>query len=509
MISFSPVRRWTFASALTALAVTLFAAVACTSGGTDGATTSPTVPAAVTVTASASSTEPTGTPSSPSSGGAATQTAGTEPAASTVVPATQAPLRPTATATVPGPPVQQEPASNRIAIASADGSVYTIDPDGSNRQLVSIDSAASSGRAFPSFFEWPVWSPDSRYLLLTAITPGISGGFETSLLRAGVAPPGAAPLLLFGDVPGTAGIGGGVAHFPVWRPDGGAVALIANTGPELATFLIDVEAGVGSVVSTGAPVYLDWSRDGSHMLVHTVAQLVLHGFDSAGGRAGSDLIGTGSASYRAPKFSPVSNDYLYVDIEGQVRSLFKGTVGVPDAELITTARAGSAFSWAPGGDRVAFADGNRAGFYDMLRVIDMAGSADEVVVETPILAFWWSPDGTRLLVVTLGGEPGSLALGIVDASTGEVDLLGLVEPSPEMGFVISFFDQYAADLQLWSPDSTLFVFAGILMEGLADAGAGTVVQFGDGESSVWVIDPAGERPPVSLGLGSFGTWSPD
>lgn len=494
---------------ITVLAASLIAAVACTSGDSSEPTASPIVTEPVPV--SATPVEPITTPLAPptnsDTAAEATRTAlaATEFPNSTVAPATRTPA--VATATAAGPPVQQEPASNRIAFASADGGVYTISPDGSGRQRISPDGSTFSGNGRPSFFDWPTWSPDGRYVLLTVLTPSISGGFDTSLYRAPVEPPGAPPLLLYKDLPGTTGIGG-VAHFPVWRPDGGAVALIANAGPELATFMIDIEESANSVVSTGAPVYLDWSRDGSHMLVHTLAELVLHDFDSSGSRTNFELIGDGSNSYRAPKFSPVSNDYLYIDAADDVRSLFKGSIGNVEPELITTARAGSAFSWAPDGERVAFADGNRAGFYDSLRVIDLAESAPDVIVEIPVLAFWWSPDGMRLLAVTLGEEPGSLALSVVDSRTGDVALLGLVEPTPEMEFVISFFDQYAADLRLWSPDSSLIVFAGVLSEGLADPDAGTVVQSNNGEASVWVIDPSGERPPVSLGFGSFGTWSP-
>lgn len=494
---------------ITVLAVSLIAAIACTSGDSSEPTTSPV--ATESVPATATPVEPTTTPFAPPTSGdtaaEATRTAlaATEFPDSTVAPATRIPV--VATATAAGPPVQQEPASNRIAFASADGEVYTISPDGSDRQRISHDGSMLSGNGLPSFFDWPTWSPDGRYALLTVLARNNSGGFDTTLYRAPVEPPGALPLLLYSDLPGTTGIGG-VAHFPVWRPDGGAVALIANTGPELATFVIDIEESAISVVSTGAPVYLDWSRDGSHMLVHTLSELVLHDFDSSANRTNSEVIGTGSFSYRTPKFSPSSNEYLYIDAVDDVQSLFKGSVGTAEPELITTSRAGSAFSWAPDGERLAFADGDRAGFYDSLRVIDLARNTADVTVEISVLAFWWSPDGTRLLAVTLGKEPGSLALSVVDSRTGEVTLLGLIEPTPEMAFVISFFDQYAADLSLWSPDSSLIVFAGVLSEGLADPDVGTVVQTNNDEASVWVIDPSGVQSPVSLGMGSFGTWSP-
>lgn len=483
-----PAHRWPLAAALIAV---LIAVVACTSSETGG------------VDSAADSTGTTGTapPSStPTDAGASALTPG-EPD----VLATQTPTA--ISEAISGAIFQPAAASNRIAFASVDGAVYTVNPDGSGRRRISNSDPGLSGSPFGAYFTWPSWSPDGRYLLTTAFTSDISGGFETSLLRTAVDPPGAASSLLFRDIPGSTGIGG-VAHFPIWRPDSKSVALIANVGDGLSTFLIDVEKGIATGISNGAPVYLDWSSDGARLLVHTAERLVLYEFDSTGSRTAAERIGVGSVSYRVPKFSPVSDDYLYVDFAGDIRGLFKGSPGVPDAELITEARANSAISWAPDGDRVAFADGSRAGFYESLRLIDLTGVTAEVTLDTPVLAFWWSPDGQRLLVALPGGERDNAALAVVDSRTGDVNLLGLIEPSPEMGFVISFFDQYAADLQLWSPDSSRFVFSGLLKDGLIDDQAGTPVQLSDGEPGVWVFDPSGARPPLSLGAGMFGTWSP-
>lgn len=299
-------------------------------------------------------------------------------------------------------------------------------------------------------------------------------------------------------------------HFPVWHPDGGSLALIANVGDGLSTFLVDVEDGLGSAVSNGAPVYLDWSTDGSRMLVHTADRLVLHEFGPDGGRTNSEQIGVGAVSYRVPKFAPESNDYAYIDIADGLRNLLVRSPSESSPTQVRLARANNSFAWSPEGDRIAFADGNRAGFYETLRIVNPDGEAtDDVIVNTPVLAFWWSPDGKSILIAMPGGEVENVALAVADSATGDINLLGLFQPSAEMGFVISFFDQYAADLRLWSPDSSRFIFSGVLKDGLKDEAAGTQVQLGDPDSKVWVIDPSGVDQPLSLGLGGFGTWSPE
>ncbi len=400
------------------------------------------------------------------------------------------------------------PASNRIAITSADGSIYTIDPDGSDRARVTLAGGQLGGQ-FAAFYAWPSWSPDGRHLLVTAFTPDIAGGFETSLLRVTANGVDNFPELLYRDVPGTTGIGG-IPHFPIWHPDGGSVAIIANVGEGLSTFLVDVVDGVGPAVSNGAPVYLDWSQDGSHLLVHTAERLVLHDFGSDGKRTGSQQIGLGSISYRVPKFAPNSDRYAYIDLADGLRSLLIGSPAADSPMQVRLARSNNSFAWSPDGERLAFADGSRSGFYEMLRIIDPDGDeSDDVIVDTPLLAFWWSPDGESILLAMPGGESENAALAVVDANTGDVNFLGLIAPSAEMGFVIGFFDQYAADLRLWSPDSSRFVFGGTLKEGLLPEDGGTQVQLGDFDTSIWVIDPSGSEPPISLGAGGFGTWSPE
>lgn len=393
---------------------------------------------------------------------------------------------------------------------SSDGSIYTIDPDGSDRQRVITRGGGIPGGAFPALYAWPFWSPDGKHLLISAFTPDISGGLETSLLRISATVPDSNPELLYRDVPGSTGIGSSIPHFPLWHPDSGSLALIANVGDGLATFLVDIDDGIGSGVSSGAPVYLDWSSDGSYMLVHTAERLVLHEFLPDGTRKRSEPIGMGSISYRVPQFAPDSNEYAYIDVADDVRNLLIGSTDEPFPEQARLANTNNAFAWSPDGSKLAFADSSRISFYERLRIIDPDGdAADDIVVDTPLLAFWWSPDGQSLLVVLPGGEPENVALAVVDTSTGDVNFLGLAQPSAEMAFVISFFDQYAADLNMWSPDSTRFIFSGILKDGLIDEDAGIQVQFGDLDSKVWVIDPSESDPPISLGAGAFGTWSPE
>ncbi len=448
---------------------------------------------------SSNSEEPTSAPAtatrSPSEAAAATA----DPAPAT---------RPDATSQAAASPATQSPAaSNRIAVVSTNGVVYLIDPDGSNRWQLTSSNPALLGGVLGEFFSWPSWSPDSRHLLITAFTPDVDGGLETSLLRTSATPANAAPELIYRDVPGTNGIGSGVPHFPLWHPDGDSVVLIANIGEGLATFVVDVESGPGASVSNGAPVYVDWSADGSKMLVHTAERLVLHEFAADGSRESSEAIGNGSISYRVPLFSPVSDDFIYVDAFGGGRQILRGSAASLDEPMpLLEAQASNGFAWSPDGSRIAFGTGTRNGIFDRLLVADATGGDARTLVEDFVAAFWWSPDGKKLLTVGINEDPGQAVLSVVDVDTGAVEEIAVVEPTFEMSFISAFFDQYAANLRLWSPDSNSVLFSGLLV---SDTSTGVRVQSGDEVPSVWLFDVSGSSlPPISLGAGVMATWSP-
>jgi Tol biopolymer transport system component len=393
---------------------------------------------------------------------------------------------------------------NRIAFRSTDGSVYTVNPDGTNLFKITGAPEELLDTVFATRYAWPVWSPDGQHLLVTVYTADAGGGFATALLRVSSESAENQPNMVYADAPGTQGIGG-VPHFPAWRPDSGAVSLIADVGGGLATFIVSSTGDFGPTVSNGGPVYMDWSHDGSYLLTHTSETLVLHSFNAEGGRTGVRRIGNGSISYRTPDFSPVSDEYLYVEFVDGERGLFIGDPTTDESTKLLSPSPASAFKWSPDGKQIAVLHGSREDAYDSLDVINTVDPISFGTVDIPYLAFWWSPDGEQLLLVSPSTVPDNVVLSVLNTTTHETRYLGQLKPSDEMSFVLAYFDQYATDLQMWSPDSSQVVFAGVLQ----DQTDGSSNQAASGDSSIWVFDSTGSTPPVSAGAGVFGAWSPN
>jgi Tol biopolymer transport system component len=393
---------------------------------------------------------------------------------------------------------------DRIAYESSDGSVYTVNRDGTARIRVSQDPGSFEAALFPPTYIWPTWSHDSADLLFTALTADFYGIPTTSLLRAPAAGD-SAPVLLHLDIQGATGITTGVPHYSSWRPDDEHILLITDAVDVLGTFMVDADDGsIGPGVSNQAPVYLDWSHDSRYLLVHVAETLLLHEFRADGTRPSINRIGSGSVSYRAPDFSPVANEYLYVDFVDDVRTLYLGSVGAEGPVPLMDTAFSSAFRWSPDGDRFALAQAERSSLYESVQVMDKAGAPVTEAVTGEFLAFWWSPDSKKLLTASLeGSDSDQVRLEVLDVATGQVSGLGSFLPSLHTSVLIDFFDQYDTTHSLWSPDSRHVVFSGLR----ADPGPQRPGFDPDG-SNIWVLDTAGEEPPFWLGAGAFATWSP-
>jgi len=139
-------------------------------------------------------------------------------------------------------------------------------------------------------------------------------------------------------------------------------------------------------------------------------------------------------------------------------------------------------------------------------VLDRAtGSFGQVIADIPVMAFWWSPDSEKVLIASQTDEDRVVELSVWTPGDSQREPLAVIEPSPEMSFVLAFFDQYSSNVQPWSPDSSSVVFSGILRRG----GTGTQVQNTEEEPQVWVFDTGDPpAPPTSLGAGGLATWSP-
>ena len=172
-------------------------------------------------------------------------------------------------------------------------------------------------------------------------------------------------------------------------------------------------------------------------------------------------------------------------------------------ELMPVA-APAALLWSPVEDVVAVVDGARPGSpgYRRLRLVYPDGREPITLVEEPLAAFYWSPDGKQIAYIAIDVATRRLVWKVVPTSGGEPWELVSFIPSQGMLTAISFFDQYAHSHSFWSPDGESLVFSGQTSRGSQESNGAT-----PDEGSVYVVNTDPGSLPRRIASGALAFWS--
>jgi len=133
-----------------------------------------------------------------------------------------------------------------------------------------------------------------------------------------------------------------------------------------------------------------------------------------------------------------------------------------------------------------------SGARDGVYVQPVNGGTPTLVTHTGTPAFFWSPTGSALLLLTVTGRGSSRVARWGVWSGDHVVTSDPYQPSQTFGEqYLPFFDQYAQAFTPWAPDGSAFAFAGVI-----DGTAGVYVQPVDGGAPTRVSD------------GGLVLWSP-
>ncbi|MBC8170118.1 MAG: hypothetical protein H7X77_00530, partial [Anaerolineae bacterium] len=122
---------------------------------------------------------------------------------------------------------------------------------------------------------------------------------------------------------------------------------------------------------------------------------------------------------------------------------------------------------------------------------------------------FWSPDSQSIAFITPARRSAGtfdasytprlqqpeleLTWSLLDLSDGSSQRLASFNPTNEMIYVITYFDQFAQSHRLWSPDSRALVYGEVTAEG---------------DLIISILDIAADRVvPYSIGQGVLGIWS--
>ena len=426
----------------------------------------------------------------------------------TSLPQVQTTQRPTTT-TPTSSQEGKEMTVNRIAYVGLDGNIFTIKPDGTGSQrLTNSDLRVGPaghilGQAPQSqvFYAWPTWSPDSTKLAASHIVE-VQGGI--SLAVEVVDASTGKTTKVYDNEPNTGPIAQNAAHYIYWSPDSKHISFVAATPTELALFISTPGEGRGPVRLMGkAPIYYSWAGDGSTLLIHNGPELFMASPDSREVRP-ADSLGQVGMGFRAPALSRDGSTAVYASGD----ALYAGDAKLQPVggKRILDVGASSAFLWSPTRDEIAVADiisaPESAASYERLRIVNSDGASQKTLVNEPLLAFFWSPDGEKIAYVGLEPEGRSLVWKYVDMATERTISLMEFFPSSEFLTLISFFDQYAYSNSIWSPDSSQIVFSGTVATRALRRNGDSA-----GGDKVYVLDVREGATPRAIAPSHIAVWS--
>ena len=427
----------------------------------------------------------------------------------TIPPPSPTSAPPTATpepAPTPTPTPAPEPDVNLIAFVGLDDSIYTIRPDGTDQQLVSIpmsgETASLAGGAFfasHTVYNWPTWSPDASKLAFTSFSD--NGDFGGALWLVDI--PGGLPDKVFQDPDDTIGrfVAQRSPHYIYWSPGSDRVAFLAPTPTSLVLYMIEThDPHHPEVLSFGAPSYMTWSPDGQYLLHHLVDAVDLVDTRNDFERVSLDARST---SFRTPAWSPDSRLMAFVD----------GSIGA-DTLVITDVQGDSkieidrvsiltVFLWSPSANEIAYTELTPARSlgiptYGGLAIFDVDSGETRQITNREIAAFFWSPDGSMVAYVGIDRPTATISWYVNDRSgKSEKKLTDFVPSSEQLFVMFAFFDQYAYSNNLWSPDGRSLVYSA------RDPDAN-----GTGGTTIQVISIDGSSPPRVIAPGHLAFWSP-
>ena len=361
----------------------------------------------------------------------------------------------------------------RLLVLTDDGDVVTVRADGTEER--SLTDPPASGVTVE--VRHPVWSPDGRSVAWAELEIGDEGARS----RIVTADPDGSGRVEFPVDTGT--------FFLQWDPTSARIAYLGNFQGSLGMGVAGqaiVGAPAAKTIGRGRPFYLSWGPDGLELLVH-VGDRTLGRLDLEGELRS---IGDTPGIFQAPVWL-ADGRMFYATMSGDREALVVRDGA--DRRALVAFEGGIEFVVSPRGERVAYRIDEGDGPHGV-HVIDVASGRSQTVTDAPTLAFQWSPDGRRLLLLSEedGGEEGEQRWLVWDGSSAEPVGSAFVPSATFLRDYAPFYGQFAQAMTPWSPDGGAFAFAGSI---------------GD-RAGIWVQELQADEPTLVLEGGAVVSWAP-
>jgi Tol biopolymer transport system component len=392
--------------------------------------------------------------------------------------------------------LSNQPVYNQITFVGNDQNLWLVSPDGTNRRQVTDDSKG---------YTFPTWSPDGRHLAFI----GPQAQENTALYISSANEP--APAIVYND-PNSS------PFYLYWAPDSQTITFLAQEGRSMAMHQTDVD-GSERLLGEGAPFYWVWSPQSDKLLMHvggdrTVSEQAHISILENGDEAVRIELGLDPGRFQAPVWSSDGSHFYYVaESSDGVESIYKTNADTLEQQPLTPVSGVSFLTLSPDDQHLAYLEieRNNGMPFGSAYIINTDGTQQRLLTDRLVGSMYWSPDGSKLAVLTADMDQKSKPTAKIDGlasplrqqitfrwwvyhlDTKKFEPLISFSPTSDFFQTIPFFDQYHLSLTFWSPDSRYFV-----MTKRGDEGP---------DGTVWVIDTTNQEEPRQIGEGRLAVWS--
>jgi hypothetical protein len=290
-----------------------------------------------------------------------------------------------------------------------------------------------------------------------------------------------------------------------WAPDSRSLAFLASDAA-MHLYVVPADGSApASEIREGQPSYFDWTADSTRLLLHTgggAPRGSIAAHTLAGGKL--EVFADAPGDFQAPAWDAAGSARFVVLSDGTRNRLVR-IAGAEQLDLSPRTVDAIVFSPAPDRSRLAYVTQGSAS-RSPIHVVSAGGGDTSDLPPVRPLAFFWSPDGTRIasLVLEPQGVGPSADAGVVLVARSaqsaplrmhwEVTTLAdntnqrfaPFVPSEAFLNLLPYFDQYALSLPLWSPDGTRLIYGtagGVASLNISD---GATTMLSDGAQGFWV-----------------------
>ncbi|MCY4368154.1 MAG: hypothetical protein OXF41_01775 [bacterium] len=278
-----------------------------------------------------------------------------------------------------------------------------------------------------------------------------------------------------------------------WRPDGRAIALLGSPEPgEVGLAILDLDSGTVTPLNSSSSYYLHWAPGGEELITHIGGTRIEQLDPSTGNTSLFEALDPVNSVFQAAAWTPDGTSILYVrpadpDSARAGDELVRRDISSGEIEVLAEGAGFFNFAVSPDGRAVALSIRTLEGVTSM-EIVDFASGRSEEIDAPLTLAWQWSPDSRKILLLGVGNQ--AMSVGVYESGT----ITRYQEIIPTSTFLqnyLFFWSQYDLSHSLWAPDSSAFVFPAF--DGVADA---VFLQYLD------------EELPILLGPGSMAVFSP-